>query len=214
MSKSELRQWLRSVSDQFERLRAQAGTSVGVIAAQSIGEPSTQMTLRTFHFTGMAVAAIQGVPRLNEILQCAASIKTPEIDVALAGVANLSETDARQVRARIAVTRLDDVATFRLRWPCGGVAMATCGHAHSADAPWLEVIIPDERLREYRVPQSAGDIAAKIRRSLGPACETIRTMHVAQQAPPEQGLRRSTRIGGQMEEVQAATKICVTTSRL
>ncbi len=59
------------------------GDSVGVIAAQSIGEPSTQMTLNTFHFAGRGDMNVTlGIPRLREILMVAsANIKTPSMQV-------------------------------------------------------------------------------------------------------------------------------------
>lgn len=59
------------------------GDSVGVIAAQSIGEPSTQMTLNTFHFAGRGDMNVTlGIPRLREILMVASSnIKTPSMQV-------------------------------------------------------------------------------------------------------------------------------------
>jgi DNA-directed RNA polymerase I subunit RPA1 len=56
-----------------------AGEAVGLLAAQSVGEPSTQMTLNTFHFAGYGAANVTlGIPRLREIIMTAASqIKTP-----------------------------------------------------------------------------------------------------------------------------------------
>ncbi|GLC72049.1 hypothetical protein PLESTF_001198600 [Pleodorina starrii] len=58
---------------------AAAGEAVGVLAAQSVGEPSTQMTLNTFHMAGRGEANVTlGIPRLREILMTAAKrIKTP-----------------------------------------------------------------------------------------------------------------------------------------
>ncbi len=57
----------------------QPGESVGVLAAQSVGEPSTQMTLNTFHLAGHGGANVTlGIPRLREILMTSAyNIKTP-----------------------------------------------------------------------------------------------------------------------------------------
>ncbi|EAN97840.1 DNA-directed RNA polymerase III largest subunit, putative [Trypanosoma cruzi] len=56
------------------------GTPCGAIAAQSVGEPSTQMTLRTFHFAGVASMSItQGVPRLVEIINANRNIATPVV---------------------------------------------------------------------------------------------------------------------------------------
>ncbi|KAH8305928.1 hypothetical protein KR018_004137 [Drosophila ironensis] len=62
---------------------ASPGEPVGLIAAQSIGEPSTQMTLNTFHFAGRGEMNVTlGIPRLREILMLAsANIKTPSMDI-------------------------------------------------------------------------------------------------------------------------------------
>ena len=55
---------------------------MGGIAAQSIGEPGTQMTLKTFHFAGVASMNItQGVPRIKEIINASKAISTPVMDV-------------------------------------------------------------------------------------------------------------------------------------
>ncbi|KAM7113084.1 DNA-directed RNA polymerase I subunit RPA1 isoform 2-T2 [Ciconia maguari] len=67
--------WQRSLCD--------PGEAVGLLAAQSIGEPSTQMTLNTFHFAGRGEMNVTlGIPRLREILMVAsANIKTPTMSV-------------------------------------------------------------------------------------------------------------------------------------
>ena len=61
------------------------GEAVGMLAAQSIGEPSTQMTLNTFHFAGRGEMNVTlGIPRLKEILTIASvNIKTPSMDIPL-----------------------------------------------------------------------------------------------------------------------------------
>ncbi|GAB0098582.1 DNA-directed RNA polymerase [Sergentomyia squamirostris] len=62
---------------------APPGEPVGLLAAQSIGEPSTQMTLNTFHFAGRGEMNVTlGIPRLREILMLASkNIKTPSMDI-------------------------------------------------------------------------------------------------------------------------------------
>jgi DNA-directed RNA polymerase I subunit RPA1 len=69
----------------YYRSRAEPGEAVGVVAAQSVGEPSTQMTLNTFHMAGRGEANVTlGIPRLREILMTAAdSIKTPVMTLPL-----------------------------------------------------------------------------------------------------------------------------------
>jgi len=61
----------------------QPGEAVGVLAAQSVGEPSTQMTLNTFHFAGRGEMNVTlGIPRLREILMVASKrIKTPTTEI-------------------------------------------------------------------------------------------------------------------------------------
>lgn len=63
---------LSNIEAQFLRSVVHPGEMVGVLAAQSIGEPATQMTLNTFHFAGVASKKVtSGVPRLKEILNVA-----------------------------------------------------------------------------------------------------------------------------------------------
>lgn len=60
------------------------GEAIGALTAQSIGEPATQMTLKTFHFAGISSMNItQGVPRINEIINCTKNIATPIISIKL-----------------------------------------------------------------------------------------------------------------------------------
>ncbi|UMM19287.1 hypothetical protein L5515_014957 [Caenorhabditis briggsae] len=67
------------------RSLADPGENVGLLAAQSIGEPSTQMTLNTFHFAGRGEMNVTlGIPRLREILMTASkSIATPSASIAV-----------------------------------------------------------------------------------------------------------------------------------
>jgi len=59
---------------------------VGAIAAQSISEPTTQMTLNTFHMAGISAKNVTlGVPRMQEIISKATNIKTPSLVIALNG---------------------------------------------------------------------------------------------------------------------------------
>ncbi|XP_041846202.1 DNA-directed RNA polymerase I subunit RPA1 isoform X2 [Melanotaenia boesemani] len=77
---SSLRQLLHY---KWQRSLCDPGEAVGLLAAQSIGEPSTQMTLNTFHFAGRGEMNVTlGIPRLREILMVASSnIKTPMMSV-------------------------------------------------------------------------------------------------------------------------------------
>lgn len=58
------------------RAQMEPGSAVGALCAQSIGEPGTQMTLKTFHFAGVASMNITlGVPRIKEIINASKNIR-------------------------------------------------------------------------------------------------------------------------------------------
>lgn len=72
--------FLEECGRKYLRKSCEPGTPCGAIAAQSVGEPSTQMTLRTFHFAGVASMSItQGVPRLVEVINANRNIATPVV---------------------------------------------------------------------------------------------------------------------------------------
>lgn len=54
ITKTQLEKFVTMCVDKFVRARIEPGTAVGAVGAQSIGEPGTQMTLKTFHFAGVA----------------------------------------------------------------------------------------------------------------------------------------------------------------
>ena len=85
------------------------GTAVGALSAQSIGEPGTQMTLKTFHFAGVASMNItQGVPRIKEIINASKNISTPIVQATL--MRDDDEEFARRVKLRIEKTTLGEVS--------------------------------------------------------------------------------------------------------
>ena len=74
----------------------QVGEAVGIIAAQSIGEPGTQLTMRTFHSGGVAGGDItQGLPRVEELFE-ARKPKGLAIITEIAGTANLNDTKKKR----------------------------------------------------------------------------------------------------------------------
>eukprot|EP00475_Leptophrys_vorax_P015512 TRINITY_DN21840_c0_g5_i1.p1 TRINITY_DN21840_c0_g5~~TRINITY_DN21840_c0_g5_i1.p1 ORF type:complete len:941 (+),score=219.62 TRINITY_DN21840_c0_g5_i1:162-2825(+) len=77
--------WIVSeIKTRFIQAIAHPGEMVGVLAAQSIGEPATQMTLNTFHFAGVSAKNVTlGVPRLKEIINLAKNLRTPSCTVFL-----------------------------------------------------------------------------------------------------------------------------------
>jgi len=82
------------------------GEAVGVLAAQSIGEPSTQMTLNTFHLAGFGAGNVTlGVPRLREIIMVASrSIKTPNVTLTMRP--HVTEEEVEQLAKRLSAVVL------------------------------------------------------------------------------------------------------------
>lgn len=105
-----IRLFLSMSKDKYNEAVTEPGTAVGALAAQSIGEPGTQMTLKTFHFAGVASMNItQGVPRVVEIINATKSISTPIITAEIENKTNMEF--ARKVKARIEKTTLGEIAT-------------------------------------------------------------------------------------------------------
>ena len=68
----------------YDKARVEPGQAVGIVTAQSIGEPGTQMTLRTFHFAGIKERNVTlGLPRLIELVDARKKPVTPTMDVYL-----------------------------------------------------------------------------------------------------------------------------------
>ncbi|KAE8707153.1 DNA-directed RNA polymerase II subunit RPB1 isoform 4 [Hibiscus syriacus] len=86
-----------------------AGDMIGCAAAQSIGEPATQMTLNTFHYAGVSTKNVTlGVPRLREIINVAKKIKTPSLSVYLSPEARKTKK-AKNVQCSLEYTTLHSV---------------------------------------------------------------------------------------------------------
>ncbi len=101
------------IENRFFQSIARPGEMVGSIAAQSIGEPATQMTLNTFHFAGVSSKNVTlGVPRLKEVINVAKKLKTPSMTIYLKkDLANL-ENYAKKLQTNIEHTTMMNV-TFR-----------------------------------------------------------------------------------------------------
>ncbi|ADC64930.1 DNA-directed RNA polymerase, subunit A'' [Ferroglobus placidus DSM 10642] len=87
------------------------GEAAGIVAAQSIGEPGTQMTMRTFHYAGVAeINVTLGLPRLIEILDVRKNPSTPMMTIRLLPEYAKDREKAREVANRIEATTVNDVA--------------------------------------------------------------------------------------------------------
>ena len=95
----------------FKKAIVHPGEMVGMVAAQSIGEPTTQMTLNTFHFAGVASKSnvTRGVPRIEEILSLSENPKNPSITIHLHEDDCTSLQKAQEIKYNLEYTNLRDV---------------------------------------------------------------------------------------------------------
>ncbi len=84
LSKEGTEKVLKKALDLYHKAKAEPGQAVGIVTAQSIGEPGTQMTLRTFHFAGIRERNVTlGLPRLIELVDARKKPVTPTMDIYL-----------------------------------------------------------------------------------------------------------------------------------
>ncbi|EPZ33421.1 RNA polymerase Rpb1 1 domain-containing protein [Rozella allomycis CSF55] len=105
--------WLiGEIETKYSNSKVESGEMVGTIAAQSIGEPATQMTLNTFHLAGVSSKKMTlGVPRLREILSLAKNIKTPSLTIYLKGEYSKNADLAKQVQVELEHTTLRKIVS-------------------------------------------------------------------------------------------------------
>lgn len=98
---SKLKKAAELVYEEYKKSRVEAGESVGLVSAESIGEPGTQMTLNTFHFAGVAEMNVtMGLPRIIEILDARKTLKTPMMEIFLNSPYNKGK-DIRKIALEI-----------------------------------------------------------------------------------------------------------------
>ncbi|MDP2925875.1 MAG: DNA-directed RNA polymerase subunit A' [Nanoarchaeota archaeon] len=99
----------KDVSELHREKEVSAGEAIGIITAQSFGEPSTQMALNTFHFAGVSeVQVTSGLPRLIEIFDARRSPSTPTMDIWLNREHN-NEKDAKTIAEKIQEVKIKDI---------------------------------------------------------------------------------------------------------
>ena len=102
---------LETVINLYKKAIIAPGEVVGMIAAQSIGEPTTQMTLNTFHFAGVASKSnvTRGVPRVEEILSLSDNTKNPSVTICLKEEENHDREKAQLISNMIEHTQLREI---------------------------------------------------------------------------------------------------------
>lgn len=112
LSEKDAAKALEILKNAYENSKIDAGESIGVITAESFGEPSTQMTLNVFHFAGVAEVSISlGLPRLIELFDTRKIIKTPMMEIFLNNPYNKDADKVRKLAGMIKEVRLKEIIT-------------------------------------------------------------------------------------------------------
>lgn len=108
---SKLKKAAELVYQEYMESKVEPGESVGLVSAESIGEPGTQMTLNTFHFAGVAEMNVtMGLPRIIEILDGRKKVKTPMMEIFLKSPYSKGK-DIRKIALAIKEHKVGDVIT-------------------------------------------------------------------------------------------------------
>ena len=99
------------IKQQYYKSKISPGEMVGVVAAQSIGEPATQMTLNTFHYAGVSAKSkvTRGIPRLKELIHISKNIKAPSASIYLRDDFRYDKQKSQFVKNEIEFTLLKDI---------------------------------------------------------------------------------------------------------
>ena len=108
---SKLKDIVSRSFEYYKRNLIDPSEACGIVGAQSIGEPGTQMTMRTFHYAGVAeINVTLGLPRLIEIVDARSVPSTPMMNIYLRDEYRLNPDLAKEVANQIEITKLNDVA--------------------------------------------------------------------------------------------------------
>lgn len=157
LTPTQLNKIIKQVEVAYDNSLVQPGEAVGAVAAQSIGEPGTQMTLKTFHFAGVAEFNVTlGLPRLIEIVDARRNPSTPTMNVYLDEEHREKEKLARNVAQRIEQTRVERVAeTVEIDLAEGGIVVNLNSNLLEDKATTAELVA--ERLDNIR--PTLGEVA-------------------------------------------------------
>ena len=111
ISESKVKKIIEKVVEEYLAMRVEPGESVGIVSAESIGEPGTQMTLNTFHFAGVSEMNVTtGLPRIIEIFDAKKEPTTPMMEIYLKKPYSKGK-DLEKIAAKIKQTLLEELAT-------------------------------------------------------------------------------------------------------
>ncbi len=104
---------IKKAHERYQEHMVDPHESAGIIAAQSIGEPGTQMTMRTFHYAGVAeINVTLGLPRLIEIVDARRVPSTPMMEIYLDDSVKYDRDEVRKIASEIEITKVVDIAAI------------------------------------------------------------------------------------------------------
>ena len=111
ITRTEYKLICNTIKEKFYKSKISPGEMVGALAAQSIGEPATQMTLNTFHFAGVSAKSnvTRGIPRLTELLHVSKNIKSPSTTIALYPEYSTDNQKVSFVKNKLEYIRMKDI---------------------------------------------------------------------------------------------------------
>src|SRR5437899_4894779 len=181
LSKKRLQEVLQKICEKFDLHVIDANESAGIVSAQSIGEPGTQMTMRTFHYAGVAEMNVTlGLPRLIEIVDARRVPSTPIMELYVkSGHTDLERM--RKIATEIEMTSLEDIASIETDLVNMRVLAYPDDHRmKSRGVTWPEL---EEKLKKL------GEIQ-EVRRQVGNAEKKARALVVEAGEPSFKKLQR------------------------
>jgi DNA-directed RNA polymerase subunit A" len=110
LTDDELDKLVDKLKTAYDRAHVEAGEAVGTVAAQSVGEPGTQMTMRTFHYAGVTELNVTlGLPRLIEIVDARKDIATPTMDIYFEEDKRYDEEFVKTLANKIGKSTINDI---------------------------------------------------------------------------------------------------------
>lgn len=150
VTKKDMDKIIERVLSGYENTKIQAGEAAGVVSAQSIGEPGTQMTMRTFHYAGVAeINVTLGLPRLIEIVDARKNPSTPMMTIYMEKDYAYDRDKARELAWKIEATNITVLGSM------------------STDITEMKLIIELNKKILSQRDMTAEEIAGKIKEELG-----------------------------------------------
>ena len=112
LNATDVKKVLDRVVKAYDLAKINPGEAIGIVTAESFGEPGTQMILRTFHFAGVAEMNVTlGLPRLIEIFDARKIPNTPSMDIYIKSKYSSDQKMVRKIATRIKETKLKEIST-------------------------------------------------------------------------------------------------------